>query len=238
MDKSKRKLRGFTLMELIIVMAIIAILAAILVPSITGYIRTNRILTANDQAHQVYMAAQDYLTSEQIRGTKASEIMPASSSNKLCVIAVRTDIGSDSSQKDKKNKTTILDSYNISDDFKSKTDSGVTSFRIADGIESRLETGFSGSWVVAFYPKTFTVAYAVYNDFYKDTSERDAAVKFIGTNNGSTSDSTMDDRLYTHLFNGASSTKLAQESDFIHPDSSETDHLYAGQYPVPGPDIK
>ena len=77
MNKSRRKLKGFTLLELIVVVAIIAVMAAILVPSVMDYIRSNKIRSANEQAQQIFMAAQDYLVTEQARGVKAADITDA-----------------------------------------------------------------------------------------------------------------------------------------------------------------
>lgn len=241
MNKSKPKLKGFTLLELIIVIAILAVMMAILVPSISDYIRTNHIRSANSQAQQIYMAAQDYLVNEQIKGTATKDIVVNPSSiPKLCWIMVTTEPGYDSSKYDNSNKTTVVASSQINADFISKNDSTTGNkdyYRIADGIESRLESDFSGSWVVAFYPKTFTVAYVVYNDYYKTTAECEAAVKLIGTNDGKTDD-TCSERVYKHDFNVGGPTKEAQESDFMHPDNSaEAPHLYTGQYPVPVPNL-
>lgn len=66
MKNSNKK--GFTLVELVVVIAIIGVLAAILVPSMMGYVKKSRLKTANGNAKTAYNAIAEYVADKETEG--------------------------------------------------------------------------------------------------------------------------------------------------------------------------
>ena len=71
---NRRNKKGFTLIEMIVVIAIIAILIALLVPSIIGFIRDSRETAGNAAAKNIFVAAQTYAARQYAQGQTVTDI--------------------------------------------------------------------------------------------------------------------------------------------------------------------
>lgn len=66
--QSLKKKKGFTLVELIVVIAIIGVLAAILVPTMLGYVTSSRVTSVNSTAASIQKTVNTFLTDADTSG--------------------------------------------------------------------------------------------------------------------------------------------------------------------------
>lgn len=80
MIKKYNNNKGFTLMELIIVVAIMAILIALIAPNLTGFLDTATATSYEANAKSCYTAASAWVTQQRINGTVLTGAAHVSSS--------------------------------------------------------------------------------------------------------------------------------------------------------------
>lgn len=71
----KKSQKGFTLIELVVVIAIIGVLAAILVPSMLNYVKKSRLKSANSNAKTAYNAIAEYVADAEVKGSVEASIL-------------------------------------------------------------------------------------------------------------------------------------------------------------------
>ena len=152
MDKNKKK--GFTLVELIVVLAILAILAAMLVPALTGYIDKANAKKIIATARQYYAAAQTVVSEAYANGNEIKEIIVLISGNKIGQLS-SIQIGNDTAGKPEDNKyfQSFLNLAELTDDTRYiqfiSDNQTVDNFYVVIG--NKQVTLNNGEWIVKPY---------------------------------------------------------------------------------------
>jgi len=231
-----KKAKGFTLLELIVVIAIIGILAAVLIPSISDYMANSRMRSTYTEAQEVYNAAQTYLRQLETQGKDASLYFGDGSDNTaglgyLGVDYSRTDPRNALSGASDVSKNQPVHFDDIMCVGSSVNTSGITddmdckAVEAANFIANQLSADFDGAYIVFVYPKTYTVAYVLYtaepsdNSSYKYEYE---ALKGIVNDYGCLSKLLSD-----------SYSEVDTVEGIVRYSTASYSGTYVGQYPLP-----
>ena len=79
---TKTRKKGFTLIEMIVVIAIIAVLNALVAPLMTKYIATAKQAKADGAAKSIYTAAEAVIAEETLKGTTSFDASSVASAAK------------------------------------------------------------------------------------------------------------------------------------------------------------
>lgn len=238
------KFKGFTLLEMIIVMAIIGVLASIIVPNTVSQMRSARIEQANAKAKQVYQAVQDYCNDMQIKKVPLTAeakkpaafpfTTPTSADKKIYIqfVGGKSEAYKDATKVTKLNNENLLNSTDpdnvwgfVKVSF-AGSGSGVTDINDGEQRGRRALTGITnylgstmgatqvGSFIAQIDVETYTVDVVAYSD--EPTSMVDVQSVFKSESGGQ----------YTQIYGHATSGRSQEE------DTNKGTFKYVGQYPV------
>ena len=141
----KKNNKGFTLVELIVVLVILAILAAILVPALLGYIDKAREGQYAEEAHSILTAAQGYCTEQYAKDPSGDVTLVASDKTKDPIKYINDIVGPDTEVQ----KITAATMMGTSDNRQKHTIKGMTvDFKSQDGKTGTMV--FNGSeWTIS-----------------------------------------------------------------------------------------
>jgi prepilin-type N-terminal cleavage/methylation domain-containing protein len=254
-SRRPHKAAGFTLVEMIIVIAIITILASVIIPNTTTSIRDSKIEAANTTAKEIYTATQNYLTDCQIKNisltnsdaSKESGAFPVvkpTSSNKIIIAMSGSKVDGAAAKAKAKCRSTDSDESGASDwyVFDSSAVSGAAnvinrvtnknSTGVYDGCGDKALKGIMKYMGSAMNAQTMGVWVCqidieTYTVDFVMYSEQPTALEDLGKAL-TASTSTSAKGLYTAIFGSPSNNnERTQETDVY-----QGTLMYVGQYPI------
>lgn len=197
---NKHRSKGFTLVELIVVMAILIVLASIMSLVISGFVRDSKLETTNDKAKQMYSTVQDMVVQMEIENDQET-LNPAffggSSMSELKYVKLKFSMNAGQITS---SGFSILASYKsgagsvlsapVSYDASSTGDKKTAYNKVEKYITDSIASDFTGSCVVYIDYEDFTVDEVVYtgeiDDYTFDTGSYLTEYKYMGAANQST----------------------------------------------------
>lgn len=224
-------LKAFTLLEMIVVLAIIGILTSIIVPSTVDQIRSSKIESANTRAEEIYFAVQNYCTDKQIK--RVPLVQEASSTDTNIAFPLK------STGKNKVGLIVTVNSANSWDiaGFNATAITDVTIMsKFMKGLgnylgTTTLESLIGATFFMYFDTDTYTVDYVLYcdQDDLSTTSVNESNTYINGVVGGG--------KFYTQVYGRPeSATDKSQEYDtnqFLSGKAESKSVVpYVGQYPI------